>query len=109
MERHLAAITSSLQAMQALLSRMGERCDPYVYYKRVRVPMSGQDDRQHVLCSTLTQSPEVSAATAAAANGYASTFASLLVLLVLAGTACHSYTAVTSAVAVLLICRLAQQ
>jgi hypothetical protein len=42
MEVHLAAITSSLQAMQALLSRMGERCDPYVYYKRVRVPMSGE-------------------------------------------------------------------
>uniref|UniRef100_A0A383VPZ4 Indoleamine 2,3-dioxygenase n=1 Tax=Tetradesmus obliquus TaxID=3088 RepID=A0A383VPZ4_TETOB len=41
MELHFAAITSALQAMQELLARMGERCDPYVYYKRVRVPMSG--------------------------------------------------------------------
>jgi indoleamine 2,3-dioxygenase len=42
MKAQLAAITAALQAMQALLSRMGERCDPYVYYKRVRVPMSGE-------------------------------------------------------------------
>ncbi|KAF6259979.1 hypothetical protein COO60DRAFT_937829 [Scenedesmus sp. NREL 46B-D3] len=41
MEAHLEAITSSLKAMQVLLARIGERCDPYVYYKRVRVPMSG--------------------------------------------------------------------
>lgn len=27
--------------MQATLDRMGEKCDPYVYYTRVRLPMSG--------------------------------------------------------------------
>lgn len=43
MEQGLSSITTSLQAMQALLSCMGERCDPYIYYKRVRVPMSGQE------------------------------------------------------------------
>jgi hypothetical protein len=39
MERHLACIAATLQAMQQLLGRMEEHCDPYVYYKRVRVPM----------------------------------------------------------------------
>jgi indoleamine 2,3-dioxygenase len=42
MKSYLTTITTSLEAMQGLLSRMGERCDPYVYYKRVRVPMSGE-------------------------------------------------------------------
>ena len=27
--------------LQATLSRMGEQCDPHVYYQRVRLPMSG--------------------------------------------------------------------
>jgi indoleamine 2,3-dioxygenase len=26
---------------QAILARMGEKCDPHVYYTRVRLPMSG--------------------------------------------------------------------
>jgi len=41
MEQHLAVVVSGLQEMQQLLSRMSERCDPYIYYRRVRVPMSG--------------------------------------------------------------------
>ncbi|KAI7843115.1 hypothetical protein COHA_003286 [Chlorella ohadii] len=34
-------VTSALIAMQATLSRMGEKCDPAIYYQRVRLPMSG--------------------------------------------------------------------
>ena len=30
----LRAITAALQAMQASLARMGEKCDPYIYYHR---------------------------------------------------------------------------
>jgi hypothetical protein len=39
MEQQLVCVTAALQAMQALLSRMEESCDPFIYYKRVRVPM----------------------------------------------------------------------
>ncbi|KAF8062937.1 KIN14Q [Scenedesmus sp. PABB004] len=41
MEARLGELVAALQAMQALLSCMGERCDPHVYYTRVRLPMSG--------------------------------------------------------------------
>ena len=41
MEGHLATISAGLQQCQALLSRMGEACDPAVYYARVRTPMCG--------------------------------------------------------------------
>lgn len=34
-------MAASLVQMQALLERMGERCDPQIYYKRVRQPMAG--------------------------------------------------------------------
>jgi indoleamine 2,3-dioxygenase len=34
-------VAATLRAMQATLGRMGERCDPYVYYHRVRRPMGG--------------------------------------------------------------------
>jgi indoleamine 2,3-dioxygenase len=27
--------------MQVTLARMPEKCDPYIYYQRVRLPMSG--------------------------------------------------------------------
>jgi len=37
----LHAVTGALRDMQGSLSRMGENCDPYVYYHRVRLPMSG--------------------------------------------------------------------
>lgn len=37
----LDAISSALVAMQATLTRMGEKCDPHIYYRRVRLPMSG--------------------------------------------------------------------
>lgn len=37
----LALITGALRDMQAILGRMGEKCDPYIYYQRVRWPMSG--------------------------------------------------------------------
>nr|AIF73519.1 indoleamine 2,3-dioxygenase [Volvox ferrisii] len=37
----LRRITRALQLMQSSLSRMGEGCDPYIYYHRVRTPMSG--------------------------------------------------------------------
>jgi indoleamine 2,3-dioxygenase len=39
--RALGEIAQALEAMQATLARMGEKCDPYVYYNRVRRPMSG--------------------------------------------------------------------
>ncbi|KAI8467659.1 MAG: hypothetical protein J3K34DRAFT_523547 [Monoraphidium minutum] len=38
---HLAALHRGLLEMQRLLGRMGEKCDPYVYYHRVRAPMAG--------------------------------------------------------------------
>lgn len=41
MEAHLATISACLSDSQALLSRMGEACDPAVYYARVRTPMCG--------------------------------------------------------------------
>lgn len=34
--RHLLDVTESLRRMHAILSRMPERCDPYIYYNRVR-------------------------------------------------------------------------
>ena len=37
----LRLIADTLRAMSALLARMRERCDPYVYYTRVRWPMAG--------------------------------------------------------------------
>ena len=37
----LEAIAECLAEMQALLDRMPEGCDPAIYYKRVRQPMSG--------------------------------------------------------------------
>ena len=40
-EAGLVVVASALRAMQATLSRMGEKCDPYIYYHRVRLPMSG--------------------------------------------------------------------
>ena len=40
----LRLITDTLRAMSALLARMRERCDPYVYYARVRQPMAGWRD-----------------------------------------------------------------
>jgi hypothetical protein len=39
MEQHLSTVTAGLVSMQQLLDRMGEHCDPYIYYQRVRVPM----------------------------------------------------------------------
>jgi hypothetical protein len=39
MEAHLATIAGGLVSKQQLLDRMGEHCDPYIYYQRVRVPM----------------------------------------------------------------------
>lgn len=40
-EAGLVSITAALQDMQGTLNRMGEKCDPYIYYQRVRQPMSG--------------------------------------------------------------------
>lgn len=40
-KKTLNAIIHALQKMQATLNRMGEKCDPYIYYSRVRSPMSG--------------------------------------------------------------------
>ncbi|GAX73502.1 hypothetical protein CEUSTIGMA_g954.t1 [Chlamydomonas eustigma] len=37
----LVEICTALRNMQVTLSRMGEKCDPYIYYHRVRKPMSG--------------------------------------------------------------------
>ena len=37
----LSEASTMLRDMQATLERMGERCDPYVYYHRVKLPMSG--------------------------------------------------------------------
>ncbi|GLI64917.1 hypothetical protein VaNZ11_008311, partial [Volvox africanus] len=37
----LITIARALRDMQATLARMGEKCDPYIYYQRVRTPMSG--------------------------------------------------------------------
>ncbi|KAG2498462.1 hypothetical protein HYH03_003716 [Edaphochlamys debaryana] len=37
----LTAVAGALREMQATLSRMGEACDPYIYFQRVRTPMSG--------------------------------------------------------------------
>ena len=37
----LDAVTDALRGMQAIMGRMTERCDPYIYYHRVRWPMAG--------------------------------------------------------------------
>lgn len=41
-------MTSTLRLMQQTLSRMGEKCDPYVYYHRIRRFMSGWRDNQQL-------------------------------------------------------------
>ena len=41
LEAGLRAVAHALQGMQAILARMEERCDPYIYYQRVRWPMAG--------------------------------------------------------------------
>lgn len=42
--QHLVAVAETLQAMYDLLGRMTERCDPYIYYHRVRPFMFGWKD-----------------------------------------------------------------
>lgn len=39
--QHLDDISAALAAMQLSLQRTDEKCDPYIYYKRVRAPMAG--------------------------------------------------------------------
>lgn len=39
--RGLQEVSGALKEMQTTLGRMGEKCDPYIYYQRVRQPMSG--------------------------------------------------------------------
>ena len=41
---HLHDVTASLVAMLAVLNRMPERCDPYIYYHRVRPFLLGWED-----------------------------------------------------------------
>lgn len=43
-ERSLAAISSSLQEMYSTLLRIPERCDPYIYFNRVRPYIHGWRD-----------------------------------------------------------------
>ena len=40
-DRQLQAASRSIEDCIAILERMGERCDPYIYNERVRVFMSG--------------------------------------------------------------------
>ena len=44
LESHLQTIAATLQTMHDLLGRMPERCDPYIYYHRVRPFMFGWKD-----------------------------------------------------------------
>ncbi|NIQ39765.1 MAG: hypothetical protein GTN81_14435 [Proteobacteria bacterium] len=44
LERHLATISSSLEAICQTLDRMPENCDPYIYYRRVRPYIHGWKD-----------------------------------------------------------------
>src|SRR5919106_3807091 len=44
LERHLSTIARALQGMYATLLRMPERCDPYIYYRRVRPYIHGWKD-----------------------------------------------------------------
>lgn len=44
LRQHLLTIAETLQAMYDLLGRMTERCDPYIYYHRVRPFMFGWKD-----------------------------------------------------------------
>lgn len=37
----LGVMAAALRGMQETLARMVEKCDPYIYYHRVRLPMSG--------------------------------------------------------------------
>ncbi|MCB0037510.1 MAG: hypothetical protein KDE51_25940, partial [Anaerolineales bacterium] len=48
MEHCLQEIAATLATMQALLQRMPERCDPYIYYHRVRPFMFGWKDNPHM-------------------------------------------------------------
>lgn len=48
LEAHLIAVTETLQAMFDLLGRMPERCDPYIYYHRVRPFMFGWKDNPNL-------------------------------------------------------------
>ena len=38
---HLRAVATSIDAMRATLTRLPERCDPYIYYNRVRLFLFG--------------------------------------------------------------------
>ena len=40
-ERCLKAIAEGVKEMKASLQRMTEKCDPHIYFERVRVPVSG--------------------------------------------------------------------
>lgn len=40
----LQVMAQSLQAMTAALERMHDKCDPHIYYERVRLPTSGWRD-----------------------------------------------------------------
>lgn len=40
----LYRLTTTICGLRALLERMEERCDPYIYNERVRLPMSGWTD-----------------------------------------------------------------
>ena len=44
LERQLATVASALEQAYATLLRMPERCDPYIYYRRVRPYIHGWKD-----------------------------------------------------------------
>ncbi len=46
MERHLETIGATLETMTTILKKMPERCDPYIYYNRVRPFMFGWKDNE---------------------------------------------------------------
>lgn len=48
LESHLLTIAATLGTMSALLRRMSERCDPYIYYHRVRPFMFGWKDNPDI-------------------------------------------------------------
>ncbi|MCA9999775.1 MAG: hypothetical protein KDE56_28625, partial [Anaerolineales bacterium] len=48
LESHLLTIAATLGTMSALLRRMPERCDPYIYYHRVRPFMFGWKDNPDI-------------------------------------------------------------
>ena len=43
-EQSLQAVAAGLRGMSATLQRMTEKCDPHIYYERVRLPTSGWRD-----------------------------------------------------------------